>query len=111
MKKILGTCAWTVAALLATGTAAPQAKDTKPAAGEETAGPRVRVRFLETRLLGDKTTTVQLALLTLHTGDKSASVFVGTHGQRLQRSHAAPGGQLPGAADGHAQGRGCRRAA
>lgn len=80
MKKTLGTCVWTVAALLATGTGtvAQPAKDTKPAGGEETAGPRLRVRFLETRLLGDKTTTVQIALLTLHTGDKPAKVFVGT---------------------------------
>ena len=80
MKKTLGTCAWTVAALLATGTGtvAQPAKDTKPAGVEETAGPRLRVRFLETRLLGDKTTTVQIALLTLHTGDKPANVFVGT---------------------------------
>jgi len=80
MKKILGTCAWTVGTLLATGTGsvAQQAKDTKPAGVEETAGPRLRVRFLETRLTGDKAATVQLALLTLHTGDKSANVFVGT---------------------------------
>ena len=80
MKKTLGTCAWTVAALLATGTGtvAQPAKDTKPAGVEETAGPRLRVRFLETRLLGDKTTSVQIALLTLHAGDKPANVFVGT---------------------------------
>ncbi len=80
MKKTFGTCAWTVGALLAagTGTMAQEAKDAKPAGVEETAGPRLRVRFLESRLVGDKATTVQLALLSLHTGDKPANVFVGT---------------------------------
>jgi hypothetical protein len=80
MTKTLGTCAWTMAALLATGTGtvAQPAKEVKPAGVEETPGTRLRVRFLETRQLGDRTATVQLALLTLHAGDKPASIFVGT---------------------------------
>jgi hypothetical protein len=43
----------------------------------EEAGPRFRIRFLETRHRGGKTTTIQPCVLTMHAGDKPAHVFVG----------------------------------
>src|SRR5687767_7371523 len=80
MRKIVGMCVWTVATLIAvnTGTVAQESKDANPAGMEETAGPRLRIRFLETRQRGEKTTTVQPCILMLHTGDKAARIFVGT---------------------------------
>jgi len=79
MRKALGTFAWTVATLLtaAASATAQEGKDAKPPA-EEAAGPRLRVRFLETRQRGEKATTVPACSVVLHTGDKGAFVFVGT---------------------------------
>jgi Flp pilus assembly secretin CpaC len=79
MSKTVAMCGWTVAALLAliAGAVAQEDKDAKPAGVEEAAGPRLRIRFLETRQRGEKTTTAKPCLLMLHTGDKGASVFVG----------------------------------
>jgi ribosomal protein L18 len=80
MKKTVGMCAWTVATLLvvATGLAAQESEGPKPAVAEETAGPRLRVRFLETRQRGEKTRTVPPCVVMLHPGDKGGYVFVGT---------------------------------
>jgi hypothetical protein len=80
MKRTVGMGVWTVAALIAvtSGAVAQESKDAKPAGVEETAGPRLLIRFLETRQRGEKTTTVQPCILMLHTGDKAAQVFVGT---------------------------------
>ncbi len=78
MKRTVGTCAFTVAAWLAalSGGVAQDAKDKAPA-GEEAAGPRLRVRFLETRQRGDARTTVEACALALHAGDAQAFVFAG----------------------------------
>ncbi len=79
MRKRVGMCSWTVAAWLglSAATVAQESKDAKPAGVEETAGPRLRIRFVETRQRGDKTTNVEPCVLLLHTGDKGANVFVG----------------------------------
>jgi hypothetical protein len=79
MRKRVGMCSWAVAAWLAlsAATVAQESKDAKPAGVEATAGPRLRIRFVETRQRGEKTTTVPACVLMLHTGDKGASVFVG----------------------------------
>ena len=63
MKKALGTFTWTLLTLLAaaTGPLAQEGKEARPAA-EEAAGPRLRVRFVETRQQGAKATTVPLLL-------------------------------------------------
>ena len=80
MKRTLGVGAWTVATLLvmATGAEAQESAGPKPAVAEETAGPRLRVRFLETRQRGEKTTAVPPFVVVMHPGDKEAFVFVGT---------------------------------
>jgi hypothetical protein len=83
MTKSRKACMWTTAALLlAVGTAPAQerkeAKEASAAAVEERAGPRVRVRFLESRQRGDKRTTVPSCAVVLHAGEKGAFLFVGT---------------------------------
>jgi hypothetical protein len=73
----------------AAGTSGQEAKDaSRPA--EETAGPRLRVRFLETRQRGDKATSVPVCSVLLHSGDKGAFVFVGTQVGLRTSDRAAP---------------------
>lgn len=80
MKKTAGTCVWMVAILAAVGASAvaQEPKDAKPAAVEENAGPNLRVRFLETRQKGGKTTAGKPSILLLNPGGEAARVFVGT---------------------------------
>jgi Flp pilus assembly secretin CpaC len=80
MKRTTRTCVWILAASTAVGTStmAQESKDAKPAGVEENAGPNLRVRFLETRQKGEKTTTGKPSILLLTTGDEAARVFVGT---------------------------------
>jgi hypothetical protein len=91
MKKSLEAFTWTVAVLLmAAGMAPAQEQKEAKAAAEETPGPRVRVRFVETRRSGDKTTTVPSCAVLLHTGEKGAFLFVGTQVGLRTSDRAAP---------------------
>ncbi len=74
MKQEVRTWTWMTSILLGLGmtTLAQESKDAKPA------GPRLRVRFVETRQHGDKTISSRPCVLTLHADDKPAKVFVGT---------------------------------
>jgi hypothetical protein len=86
---------WTTAALLlAVGTAPAQerkeAKEASAPAAEAPAGPRVRVRFLESRQRGDKRTTTPSCAVVLHTGEKGAFLFVGTQVALRTSDRSAP---------------------
>jgi hypothetical protein len=76
MKKTVRISTWAAVAWLAGGAAAPQEPE-KAKAAAEAAGPRLRVRLLETRQRGEQATTLPPLVLTLHAGDQEASVFTG----------------------------------
>lgn len=92
MKRSLATLTVAAVALLAGHGARAQEADAeaKPPATEESPGPRLRVRFLETRQKGDKITTVPSCTVLLHTGEKGAYVFVGTQVGLRTSDRAAP---------------------
>jgi hypothetical protein len=71
---------WMAAALVLAGVGAgAQAPAPKDAPGPgESLGPRLRVRFVETRERGQTKTATPPSTLTLHAGDKGGSLFVGT---------------------------------
>ncbi len=71
-----GSC-FVVMLLASSGVASAQGSK-PPAAGDEAAGPRLKVQFVETRIRADKTTATRPCVLLLHAGEKSARVFVGT---------------------------------
>jgi hypothetical protein len=77
MKKTRRISTWAAAAWLAAGAAAPQEPE-KPKATAEAAGPRLRVRLLETRQRGEQVTALPPLVLLLHAGDEEASLFAGT---------------------------------
>jgi hypothetical protein len=77
MKKTVRISTWAAAAWLAAGAAVPQEPDKPKPAAEAAAGPRLRVRLLETRQRGEQVTRLPPLLLLLHAGDE-ASMFVGT---------------------------------
>ena len=73
MKLQLRTWTWMSSILIGLGmtTLAEESKDAKPA------GPRLRVRFVETRQHGDKTISSRPCVLTLHADEKPTKVFAG----------------------------------
>ena len=95
MKKSREAFTWTVAALFLSAGGAlaqepKQAKEAQAAAVEEPAGPRLRVRFLETRRRGEKSTTVPSCAVLLHAGAKGAFLFAGTQVGLRTSDRAAP---------------------
>ena len=95
MKKSREAFTWTVAALFLTAGGAPaqerkEAKEAQVGAVEEPAGPRLRVRFLETRRRGEKSTTVPSCAVLLHAGAKGAFLFAGTQVGLRTSDRAAP---------------------
>ncbi len=86
MKQGMRTFAWTMAMLLGLGlsTLAQESKDAKPA------GPRLRVRFVETRQHGDKTISSRPCVLTLHADEKPTKVFAGRQVSLTTSDKGAP---------------------
>jgi hypothetical protein len=78
MKKTVRISTWAAAAWLAAGAAVPQEADKPKPAAEAAAGPRLRVRLLETRQRGEQVTRLPPLVLLLHAGDQEASMFAGT---------------------------------
>ena len=77
MKTVLRYSTWAAAAWLAASAGTSQ-EAAPPVAAEAAAGPRLRVRFLETRQRGERVTSLPPSVLLLHAGDAQASVFAGT---------------------------------
>jgi hypothetical protein len=95
MKKSREAFKWTVVALLlAVGSAPAQerqdAKEASTPAADEAAGPRLRVRFLETRRRGEKSTTAPACAFLLHAGPKGAALFAGTQVALRTSDRATP---------------------
>jgi hypothetical protein len=82
------------ALFVAVGTAPAQerkeAEEAGAAAAEASGGPRVRVRFLQSRQRGDNRTTVPSCAVVLHTGEKGAFLFVGTQVALRTSDRATP---------------------
>jgi len=86
MKQGMQTWAWMTVMLLGLGSAtlAQESKDAKPA------GPRLRVRFVETRQHGDRTISSRPCVLTLHADEKPTKVFAGRQVSLTTSDKGAP---------------------
>ena len=86
MKLQMRTWTWMSSILIGLGmtTLAEESKDAKPA------GPRLRVRFVETRQHGDKTISSRPCVLTLHADEKPTKVFAGRQVSLTTSDKVAP---------------------
>lgn len=78
MRKTIGICAFAVVLITSVGLQAQEAAEGTPQEEEKAPGPRLNVRFEETRLRGDSETASRSCTLALHADGDGARLFVGT---------------------------------
>ncbi|MGD8897219.1 MAG: hypothetical protein PVJ73_14390 [Acidobacteriota bacterium] len=78
MRKTIGTCTFAVLLIAGGGARAQEGAERNPQEEEKAPGPRLSVRFEETRLRGDSTTSSRTCTLILHADAGGARFFEGT---------------------------------